>query len=297
MTETKTAEPTLTAPPAPDPRIEALADVFGDEFAQNFRDPVLFITETLRSPAPISFYRRDFKLLSRYLFLESVYRRRPDYNQELLDNYARMTGEKLAAVLLLLTKRIDQTATLMKVNGMTADAVYLQAQHLYIPIIASHARSFIQLLVKLDEYYQMTGSASLYGVLDGNQRSKAELEGRRAIRSFTSLVRNEHIKLRKESFRMRAARDGFAEPELIQAEKIVQDGQADFDASSDADHDGAHVAPGDALEVLDSIVATGLAAASAATRKRPVKARSDGDHAAAPGSDAKDESVLATTTA
>lgn len=283
MTETTTPTAAMQDQLLPDPLIAALAEVFGNEFARDFRDPVRFVTETLRSPAPLSFYRRDFKLLSRYLFLESVYRRRPDFNQELLDNYARMTGEKLAAVQLLLTKRIEQTAVLFRNNGITPDAVYLQAQRLTIPIIAAHAYSFISLLIKLDEYYQLTGSASLYGILDGNQRSKAELEGRKAIRSFTALVRNEHIKLRKESLRMRAARGGVIEDDVIHAEKIVQEGQAEYDESNASEHDhGAHVSLDEAGAVLDSLVATGVAATNAANRKRPAKVKIDSDIPTAP---------------
>lgn len=283
MTDTTTPTAALQDQLVPDPRIASLAEVFGSEFARDFRDPVRFVTETLRSPAPLSFYRRDFKLLSRYLFLESVYRRRPDFNQELLDNYARMTGEKLAAVQLLLTKRIEQTAALFRNNGITPDAVYLQAQRLTIPIIAAHAYSFISLLIKLDEYYQLTGSASLYGILDGSQRSKAELEGRKAIRSFTALVRNEHIKLRKESLRMRAARGDLVEDDVIHAEKIVQEGQAEYDASEN-DH-GSHVSLDEAGAVLDSLVATGVAAANAADRKRPAKVKAD-SHAPTDAADA-----------
>lgn len=291
MTETTTAVQSLAEPSVPDPRIEALAEVFGEQFAYNFRDPVLFVTETLRSPAPMSFYRRDFKLLSRYLFLESVYRRRPDFNQELLDNYARMTGQKLSDVLGLLTKRIEQTAVLFKNNGITPDAVYLQAQTLYIPIIAAHARSFIMLLVKLDEYYQLTGSASLYGLLDGGQRSKAELEGRKAVRAFTAMVRNEQIKLRKESFRMRAARDGVVEPEVEHAEHLVNQAQDELDASPDGQNDGGSIHPEEAQKVLDSLVATGVAAATAATRKSPVKAKKDSESSPDSGHGALSESA------
>jgi hypothetical protein len=252
-------------------KLQALAEIFGDEFARDFRDPVLFISETLSSPAPLSFYRRDFRLISRYLFLESVYRRRPDFNQDLLNKYSNMIGEKMGQVLLLLSKRRDQTAQLLSVNGFTPDAVYLHPAELFIPVIAPHARSFIRLLVQLDDYYQITGSAALFGVIDGGQRSKAELEGRRAIRSFTALVRNEHIKLRKESLRMRSAPGALLEPELEHAEKLVSEAEGQHDSAPD--DLASNVDPAQAHEVLDAIVTSGIAAATAAARKPSSKAR------------------------
>lgn len=282
MAETTTISQNEPAMPTEDPRVAALAEVFGDQFAYNFRDPVIFVTETLRSPSPLSFYRRDFKLLSRYLFLESVYRRRPDYNQEMLDKYARMTGEKLAAVTLLLTKRIEQTAAMFKSNGINPDAVYLQPQTFYIPIIAMHARSFIGLLVKLDEYYQMTGSAALYGIIDGGQRMRAELEGRRAVRSFTAMVRMEQIKLRKESWRLRDAMGGVVAPDIAYAENSVNDAQVDFDKTAVEDKDG-NVEMHEAEGVLDEIVSTGMAAANAATRKKSTKAKDESHTTGATG--------------
>lgn len=258
-----------------DGQIAALAEVFGEEFADDFRDPVLFMSETLRSPAPLSFYRRDFRLLSRYLFLESVYRRRPEFNQDVLDGFARMIGQKLTDVQTLLTKRIDQTDAILKSNGAGVNASYLQSRTFNIPIIAAHARSFITLLVKLDRLYQLIGSAALYGLMDSSQRAKAELEGRKAIRAFTAMIRNEHIKLRKESQRMRLARSGPMEPEVDRAEALVNQGQAEFDNSSEDEHDQAHVNPEDAQGVLEAIVTSGVAAANAATKRRGAKTTSD----------------------
>ena len=74
-------EPAATAPAAPreitpEERRRAMADVFGEAYAQRFTDPVVFVRRELHSPAAHQFLKRDFPLVSRTLHLELVYRRR-----------------------------------------------------------------------------------------------------------------------------------------------------------------------------------------------------------------------------
>jgi hypothetical protein len=277
MTETIDAAP--AAPAAPAAQIEnpharkltALADVFGEEFADNFRDPVLCTEQTLWAPMPQGMYRRDFRLLSRSLYLESVYRRRTGYNQDVLDNFARMIGEKLVAITKLFETRNAQLTKLYKDNGQKAESVYLKPQHLYVPIIAPGARSFMQLLERLDNYYQLTGCATLLGLLDGGQRRGAELELRKAVRSFIGMVRTEQAKLRRESVRLQNERSGHAvdadvEQQVIHAEQLVDEAEKHMQESTE--DLASHVAPEDAQGVLDAIVANGTAAGTAATRGR-----------------------------
>lgn len=248
-----------------DPRIIALSEVFGERFAYTFRDPMLMMDQPLSVPVTQSMYRRDFPLLSRALYLESVYRRREGYNIELLENFARMIGEKLVAVTKLFDNRTTQMMALFKSNGVKAVSVYVHTMDLHVPIIASHARNFILLLKKLDDFYQLVGCAALNGLVDSAQRRTAELEARKAVRSFTGMVRTEQAKLRKESQRLRDQRFGVAEPELQHAEDMADAAEKTYDESKE--DPASAVAPEEAQAVLDSIVTNGVAAATAAGRR------------------------------
>ncbi len=59
------------------------------------RIPANIHSETIEGVAdyePGQFYKREFPLISRTLFVESVYRRRPTYNQEVLDSFASIAA-------------------------------------------------------------------------------------------------------------------------------------------------------------------------------------------------------------
>ena len=155
-------------------QLKALAQVFGDEYANDFNDPVIFRVHTFESPAVKQFYKREFPLISRTLFVESVYRRRPMYNQDLLDSFAATAAKKLGDILQMLTTQCQRLEKICKTNGQTPDAVYLHAQLTTVPIIASHANTYIKCLLKLDQLYQLSGSATLNGVIDGNQRKQID---------------------------------------------------------------------------------------------------------------------------
>lgn len=49
-------------------RRKALIDVFGEEFANTYQGPVMYMDrEALSSPASINLYNRDFKFISKSL--------------------------------------------------------------------------------------------------------------------------------------------------------------------------------------------------------------------------------------
>lgn len=258
-----------TEPASSDPRIDALSEVFGEAFGRTFRDPVLFMNETLGAPPPLAMYRRDFRLLSRALYLESVYRRREGFNPELLDNFARMTGEKIINITTLFGKLTARMELLFKNAGIEITPVYLQKQNLYIPVIAPHARNFVALLRKLDDFYNMVGCAHLNGLIDGGQRRTAELDSRKAVRAFIGMVRTEQARLRKESLRLRETRAGVPESsEVAMAENLADEAHATYDAAAHADDHAANVSPDEAASVLEGIVASGVAASSRAKPKK-----------------------------
>jgi hypothetical protein len=225
------------APPAPaasTDRLRALAEVFGDAWAADFQDPVVFRTYSFYSPAAKQFYKRDFPLISRTLFAESVYRRRPAYNQAILDSFIIAVAKKLSDVQTSIGVQCERLVKICESNGQMTDAAFLHPQQLLVPIIAAHAISYLRCLQKLDELYQLSGSATLNGVIDGNQRKTVELLCRKGVRSFSAMLRNEIIKLRKESLRMRASA-GAPDAELELVEGAQESAIATFDQAVDVE--------------------------------------------------------------
>lgn len=264
---TQPLNPETPQEPSPaDPRQVALIEVFGEDFAGRFRDPVVFLRATYSAPPSKSFYRRDFHFLSRNLWLEEVYRRRAHFNETILDDFARMVGAKLVTFSRFLDTRMDQTTKLLAAQHHQWEPVYLQQQDYLVPVIAPAARSFIELLRKFDDYYQMLGYSNLMGVLDGSQRRKAELEARKAVRSFTAMVGSEVNKLRRESLRLRTTVGSTEGDSDVVAAEAAADAATAALASSD-DDPATHVPPEQAGQVLDDLAATTAAAAAKRTRK------------------------------
>jgi hypothetical protein len=243
-------------------QIDALSEVFGPEYAAKFQDPVIFLTVTFFSPTVKQFYKRDFNLISRTLFMESVYRRLPQYNQQVLDDYSSMSARKLADVQALLTKQHDRLAKLCKDNGVSLTASYLHPDVRVVPVIAGHAKTYIQTLKKLDEVYQLAATALLNGVIDGGVRREFELVCRKAVRTFAVMLRYEIKKLWKESSRMRTQMS-LPDAELDKAEASHTQAVADFDKAVESDmvtDPNAHVAPEQAAQVIADLAAQTTAA-------------------------------------
>jgi hypothetical protein len=245
-------------------QVTALTEVFGEEFGKNFRDPVICLETTLSAPPPISMYKRDFRLLSRALYLESVYRRREGFNQEILNSFEKMLGEKLGAIRQLFENRRQQLMKLYNDNGVLPVQVYMNTQSFTVPVIAPYAKSFIDLLDLLDGYYNLTGCAALHGLLKSDQRRTSEMECRKAVRSFIGMVRTEQAKLRKENIRMREERGIAHDPDELIAEKMADEASHDYD--KDPQEGGSPAQMSESQAVLDSIVSTGIAATKAASR-------------------------------
>jgi hypothetical protein len=271
--------------PAPsfthDEMMAALAEVFGQDYADDFRDPVVFARRQFASPSVQGFYRRDFPLVSRTLFVENVYRRRPGFNQAVLDDFAALTSKKLEDVHRLLTTYCERMRKICQSNSADMDATYMHPINKVVPIIAGGAKVYIGILEKLDVVYQLTGSANLNGVIDGNQRKATEMLSRKAVRAFASMLRVEMFKLRKESQRMRAAAAGVDDKEVLQAEGAHDQAAQVFDEGVNQESQldpGSAVAPEAAADLISDIAATTAANASK-PRRRKTEAASD---AAAP---------------
>lgn len=275
------ATPTLAAPVTHEEQLASLAEVFGDEYANDFQDPVVFRRFEFFSPGVKQFYKREFPLISRTLFTESVYRRRPQYSQEILDAFSAMSAKKLADIHQMLTTQCDRVRQLCKTNGQDTDAAYLHSMRKLVPVIASDALTYVRCLVKLDELYQLTGSAKLNGVIDGDQRKKFELLCRRAVRAYSNMLRNEIIKLRKESLRVRTAGSSPEDKHVEKAEQAQDVAIQDFDKEmqQEAQHDPASVVePSAAGGVIDSITS---AVAAVTGTKKPRSTKRDAQPASA----------------
>lgn len=190
----------FTAPPVAlpvdaDEQLSAMAEVFGEHYAQDFQDAVVFRRHSFQSPAAKQFYKRNFPLVSRTLFLESVYRRRPLYNQAILDTFVTMVSKRLADIQQLISTQSVRLKKLCDSNGQLTDAAFVHPYEVLVPIIAAHANSYVRCLLKLDELYQLSASATLNGVIDGNQRKAVEQICRKAIRAFSTMLRYEIITL------------------------------------------------------------------------------------------------------
>lgn len=270
MTDTPNAAPTVAPSFTPDEQFAALVAVFGEKYAKDFIDPVVFLPYSFSSPTVKQFYKREFPLISRTLMVESVYRRRPAYNQAVLDDFALMVARKLADIMTLLSTHCDRLRIICKTNSVDVNATYLHPDNRVVPIIASHSKTYLSVLYKLDELYHLTGSANLNGVIDGSSRSKMELLCRKAVRAFSAMLRNEIVKLRKESQRMWAAMGNVVDEELARAENAHGEGVEEFDKSMSDDaalDPAAHVDPESASQVIDDI-----ASSAAAARPRRKKA-------------------------
>lgn len=251
----------------------ALSEVFGEEYAKGFDDPVIFVRRTFMSPAVKQFFKREFPMISRTLFTESVYRRRPLFNQTVLDEFSALVEKKISDILTLLTTQVARLQKFCESNGAMVDADYMNPRTVLIPIIAGHAKNYIAVLEKLDIAYQYAGAATLNGVIDGNQRKQIELLCRKAVRAFSAMLRNEIIRLRKESQRMRAAMNT-PDPEVALAEDAHDQSVEAFDkaVSDDAAIDAASaVNPTEAAALIESLAATSAAVKTGKRKQAPVE--------------------------
>jgi len=208
-------------------RKQAFSTVFGRDYLDGFSDPIIFKQGTFYSPAVQQSYKRNFAMISRTLYSEYIYRRRPNYNQAVLDAFSTLAASKLAAINELLTRSGAQLQKLCRDNGVEADASYFHCAHKQVPIIHAFSMQYLQCLTLLDRVLQLSGSAALYGVVSSEQRREVELRCRRAINAFSTMVRMESSKLRREAQRVLASSAG---DELIEAAD-KQHGQvlAEFD--------------------------------------------------------------------
>jgi hypothetical protein len=217
----------------------AFSEVFGNDYMDRFTDPVVFREAEFYSPPVWQEYRQNYKVLSRNLFAEIVYRRRRGFNEEILTNYIQISATKLDAIQKLLTGKRDRLREVVTANGHQVDAGYLHSRKFMVPIIHSHMMQFLKILQLQDEVLQLTGTCSLNGLLSAEERKKEEVQTKAAVRSFSGTIRNESIKMRKEAQRIHAEQSDDVElKQTIDAQKAAED---HADAQLEADRRGIEI--------------------------------------------------------
>ncbi len=239
---------------------EAFIEVFGRDYLKGFQDPIIFQNLSFFSPSVKSEYKHNFKVLSRCLFAEYVYRRRPQYNHALLDKFSALCATKLADIQKLLSMKTQQLEQTCIGNGVPIDASYLSCVNKTVPIIHSSARQYIQCLVLLDRLFLVSGSAALNGVISAEQRKDVELKSKKAVRAFAGMIRIEAIHIRKEGQRL--LQDAAGDTELGEAMQLQDQAIAEADAADAqqaASEQGAVLSDSPQSD-LEGIVAVSVAA-------------------------------------
>lgn len=245
-------------------RKKAFADLFGERYEKSFTDPVAFRTINFFSPPVSQEYRQNYKVLSRNLFAETVYRRRKGFDQEILNHYIQVSGKRLDAILKLLSLERDRMREVAFSNGVEIDAGYMHCKEHLIPIIHPHAGLFIKCLEAFDQLLQLSGTLFLHGIFSSDQRRQVEVKSRGAIRQFSNVIRNESVKMRKEAQRLADGQGGDAE--LTTAIEGQEEAELHAEAQLKADHMGLEIPEG-----LDPVQALANAqAAATATRSGSV---------------------------
>ncbi|MCV0439042.1 MAG: hypothetical protein K5880_10445 [Hydrogenophaga sp.] len=255
-------------------RQRALVEVFEAGFASNFQSPVVFLDNMqLQSPLSVRFYRRDFAYLSKQLYLEYQYRSWRGYNPEVLDRYNEVITKKLTNINIMFTNTINRLEKLLQQNSVVMESsLFPNPVTVTVPVIASHARAYFQLLSDLDRVNLLAGTANLLGVIDSKQRTEAEFICKKAVRAFRSILMNEVAKLYREAKRVMEEQKNGGKVDPSMSAIVAEQGKeiAAFESSADegSEADSAlAIGNADPSQLIDDAAAAAVAA-SAATKGR-----------------------------
>ncbi len=185
-------------------RLDAFEKVFGVTYMERFTDPIHFTNGVFLNYRIHKFYENNFAFMSRNLFSEYVYLRRPKYNREILAKYHDLMARKLASLETLLKRFNDQIDVVMQTNGVTLDDIgYLRPNHELVPVIHAQSRQYLDVLKLADALFTKTAAAVLQGVISSEAKRETENKTILAMRGLGNTVRSEAITLRKEAQRVR----------------------------------------------------------------------------------------------
>jgi hypothetical protein len=291
MIDTALATQPSTAEPRKLTRYQkALESIFGNKFVHTFASPYLVLEDqSIVCPVAVRFFKKDFPYLSRQLYLEYQYRSWRGFNAELLQRYADVTSTKLANIKILMTNNINRLRKLLESQGHKAELSLWPSVHKCdVPIIATLARTYMEVLAMLDQVYTLAGTANLMGVIDSAQRAEVEFVSKKAVRAFRSILQTEVVKLYREAQRLMREQQSAGIVDQNMSAIVAQQGQdiAAFDKSSKEDEntdEGMRLNGVDAGQLIDDAAAasTAAVAANGGTRKRTSKKAENGEAPAA----------------
>lgn len=280
-----------------DPRIArrraAMVNVFGEEYADRFTAPYIVLNDQpLESEPAARFYKRDFGYVSKQLYAEYQYRSWKGFNMEVLEKYAEVTTTKLANIKVLMQSWIARLAKVLEQNGKAGDELSLfgGTSKVDAPIIATHARGYLEVLFLLDRVHTLAGSANLWGLIDSKQRAEAEWLCKKAVRAFRSIVQQEVLKVYREAKRLQLEHQtgGTMSPEMNRVvEQQGKDIEAMAQTSKEDDAQDGGIGNVDPGKLIDDATAASIAAAGAGARKRTAKPKGEGEASSAPAGDAQ----------
>lgn len=250
VTAAATNSPVESTGPQVERHRKALETTFGTRFLNTFASPYQVIEDhVIECPVGVRFFKKDFSHLSKQLYLEYQYRKWRDFDLTLLDRYAAVIANKLAALDVTMQQTINRLHKLLEQSGHQADLTLWATKYVTdVPIIAAPARAYLSVLQKMDRVYTLTGTANLLGVIDSTQRAQAELQAKRAVRAFRSILQTEVTRLYREAERIMTQQRqvGKADPAMMAVvEQQQQDiGEFELDAKRQAQEDGSPVLAG-----------------------------------------------------
>ena len=263
-------------------RQKALEAVFGARFVESFLSPYMVVEDhVIRCPVGIRFFKKDFSYLSKQLYLEYQYRSWRGFDAQLLERYASITSGKLAAIDTLLQNNCNRLLKLLEQQGHAADLglwpVVFTAD---VPIIATQARAYLDVLTRMDRLYALSGTANLLGVIDSSQRAVVEFSAKKAVRAFRAVLQTEVVRLYREAERVMAEQHRSGKADARMSAVVQQQGQeiAAFEDSNreDAEEDAgaAVLAEGQADTPGDAPAVTPVSTAPVSVRRVRRVARS-----------------------
>ncbi len=185
-------------------RTQAFIKVFGIDYTNRFTDPIHFLNGSFQNYRIHKFYEHNFSFISRNLFAEYVYLRRPKYDRAILTRYSEVMTKKITGAGTVIKRFHDQIATILSQNNADdSDIGYLRPNKELVPIIHAQSRSYYDLLLLADSLFTITAAAVLQGLIDSEQKKNAENKSIIALRAIGATVRAETIVLRKEAHRVR----------------------------------------------------------------------------------------------
>jgi hypothetical protein len=271
---------------------QILVNVFGAKFAENFQGTFIVMNgHVIHSPTARRFWVKDFAYLSRQMHYEYQYRTWHGFSPEILDRYATIITTKLTNILTAQSNWLLRLQKILDQHGKNRDdamAMFPRVGQVDVPIIASQARMYLDVLGQLDKVYVLASTTNLWGLLDSTQRAEMEWFCKRAVRAFRVVLQFEVTKLYREAQRVKKDQHSKGEnnPQMERLVELQGQDIKQFNAAAEEEsrHEGNLGLDQDsdrAGQAIDDAAAAAKAAANASGRKRTAK-KADATAPAAP---------------